>query len=172
MLCNSSVHIGCGLMGCYFLIQYISKSVLACPLFCFVFLLCFNNMGLSFMSSQSAVSAVRPKVPPMKRLPWWALMIVTRPCHFASVHSWEITAVPHRENRRATRSEFILLPSPFYLLLPAFISSWSLEIVTWCKMICNMTKEKQKQWEKNENEGGGINRTVCVAIYWSHIYDF
>lgn len=37
MLCNSSVDIGCGLMGCYFLIQCITKSALACPLFCFFF---------------------------------------------------------------------------------------------------------------------------------------
>lgn len=59
------------------------------------------------MSSRSAVSEARPRVRPMKRLRWWASMTATRPCHSASVHSWEITAAPLRANRPAARSEFI-----------------------------------------------------------------
>lgn len=69
----------------------------------------FNPLCVCVIVSRGAVWAARLRVRQMRRLPWWASTIATRPCRFALVHSSEITAAPRRASKPAARSEFILL---------------------------------------------------------------
>lgn len=69
------------------------------------------NLMYVCVFSLNAVWAARRRVRQMRRLLWWALTTVIRHCRFASVRSSEITAVLHKANKPAARSEFKFLPA-------------------------------------------------------------